>query len=214
MSFGMVPSHLPRSSEIERWPVFTKEAPLSILVSACVTGVACGTDATAYGAPYPHTARLLALPNVRPVPFCPEDFAFGTPRAIPDIHGGTGFDVLDGRAHVISSTGEDWTAPMLEAAHAMLDLARREHVRLALLMDISAACGSQVIYLGARSDGVYQRGPGVGAALLIRNGIPVFSPRDHRTLGAVVHALDPDAAPDPGARDHHESDWYVEHFGV
>lgn len=39
---------------------------------------------------------LLDLPNVRAVDFCPEDDAFGTPCATPDIHGGNGFDVLDG----------------------------------------------------------------------------------------------------------------------
>ena len=54
------------------------------------------------------------------VAFCPEDLAFGTPREISDIHGGTGFDVLDGQARVLSESGRDWTAAMLEAAHAML----------------------------------------------------------------------------------------------
>jgi len=30
--------------------------------------------------------------------FCPEDFALGTPREIPDIQEGNGFDVLDGKS--------------------------------------------------------------------------------------------------------------------
>lgn len=209
----MTPLHLPTPAEIDGWPVFSSERPLRLLVSECITGVGCGTDGTAYGAPYPHTARLLGLPNVAVVAFCPEDFAFGTPRRVPDIHGGTGFDVLDGRARVISDAGDDWTDPMLTAAHAMLELAQREGVRLALLMDISAACGSQVISLGARSDGVRQPGQGVGAALLIRHGIPVVSQRDYRTLSRIVHRLDPTVAVDPDARDHHESEWYVETFG-
>ena len=141
-------------------------------------------------------------------PFCPEDFAFGTPREIPDIHGGNGFDVLDGRARVISSSGEDWTAPMIEAGHAMLALAHREQVQLALLMDISAACGSQVVYLGNRSGGgVYQAGQGVCTALLIRHGIPVVSQRDHRSLGRIIAKLDPSYEPDTPAIDHHETDW-------
>jgi uncharacterized protein YbbK (DUF523 family) len=156
--------------------------------------------------------RLLSLPNVRPVPFCPEDFAFGTPREIPDIHGGNGFDVLDGSARVVSSSGEDWTAPMLEAAAAMLALAHREHVGLALLMDISAACGSQVIYLGNRSDGVYQAGQGVCTALLIRAGLPVVSQRDHRCIGRIIAKLDPSYESDTTARDHHETDWYLASF--
>ena len=205
-------SHLPTVADLARWPQFTSAVPLSVLVSACITGSRCGTDGSAYGAPYPHTTRLLSLPNVRPVPFCPEDFAFGTPREIPDIHGGDGFDVLDGRARVLSSSGDDWTAPMLEAANAMLALAHREHVGLALLMDISAACGSQVIYLGNRSDGVYQAGQGVCTARLIRAGIPVVSHRDHRTICRITATLDPSHEPDTTARDHHETDWYRANF--
>jgi len=208
----VTPSHLPSAADIARWPQFTRTAPLNVLVSACITGSRCGTDGSAYGAPYPHTTRLLSLSNVRPVPFCPEDFAFGTPREIPDIDGGNGFDVLDGNARVISSSGEDWTTPMLEAAAAMLALEHREHVRLALLMDISAACGSQVIYLGNRSDGVYQAGQGVCAALLIRAGSPVVSQRDHRSIGRIMAKLDPSYELDTTACDHHETDWYLANF--
>jgi uncharacterized protein YbbK (DUF523 family) len=201
-------------SEVEQWPTFRVDAPLKVLVSACITGVSCGADGTSYGAPYPHTAHLLALPNVVAVPFCPEDFALGTPRAIPDIEGGNGFDVLDGKARVVTSAGRDCTREMLDAAHTMLERARAEDVRLALLMDISAACGSQVIHLGDRRNGVYQRGPGVCAALLFRHRIPIVSQRDFKTLGAIVHKLDPTAVPSPEARDHHESEWLHSYFGA
>jgi uncharacterized protein YbbK (DUF523 family) len=186
---------------------------LKLLASACLLGVPCGVDGTSYGAPYAQTERLVGLPNVDVISFCPEDFAFGTPRETPDLHGGNGFDVLDGRARVLSDTGEDWTERMLGAAQVMLTLAQQNDVRLALLMDISAACGSQVIYLGRRSDGRHQAGPGVCAALLIRHGIRVVSQRDHRTLDALLRKLDPAHRPDPAARDHHETPWYVETFG-
>jgi uncharacterized protein YbbK (DUF523 family) len=206
-------THLPSELDIAAWPTFTEESPLELLVSACLSGVPCGVDGTSYGAPYPHTTHLLRLPNVHVVAFCPEDFAFGTPRATPDIHGGDGFDVLDGTARVLSDTGEDWTAQMLDAAQAMLEVAQKNHVRLALLMDISAACGSQVIHNGARSDGIYQAAQGVCAALLIRHGFKVLSQRDHRTLETLLSKLDPAHLPVPTARDHHESPWYVETFG-
>jgi uncharacterized protein YbbK (DUF523 family) len=206
-------THLPSEVEIAAWPTFTRERPLELLVSSCLTGVLCGVDGTSYGAPYPHTDWLVHLPNVHVVAFCPENFAFGTPRAIPDIHGGTGFDVLDGRARVLSDTGENWTAQMLGAAETMLRVAQESSVRLALLMDISAACGSQVIYEGARSEGRHQAGQGVCAALLIRHGIKVLSQRDHRSLDSVLSKLDPSYQADPAARDHHETPWYVETFG-
>jgi uncharacterized protein YbbK (DUF523 family) len=205
---------LPTPDAIERWPEFTTKTPLKVLVSACITGVACGSDASSYGAPYPNTARLLALPNVAAVLFCPEDFALGTPRDIPDIQGGDGFDVLDGRATVVTAAGRDCTREILDAAEAMLALAQREQVEIALLMDISAACGSQVIYLGARSHGVYQRGQGVCAALLTRHGIPVVSQRDFRTLDLISHKLDPTIHVRPDSVDHHETEWYRTHFGT
>jgi uncharacterized protein YbbK (DUF523 family) len=207
-----VPAHLPPSHDIEHWPRFTESSPLKVLVSACITGVLCGSDGSAYGAPYPHTTALLSLPNVHAVPFCPEDFALGTPREVPDIHGGDGFNVLDGNARVLTASGRDCTAEILESAVEMLERAQRAGVRLALLMDISAACGSQVIYLGDRSGGVYQRGLGVCAALLARNDIPIVSQRDYKTLGAIVHKLDPSVPLAIAARDHHESDWYRSYF--
>jgi uncharacterized protein YbbK (DUF523 family) len=174
--------------------------------------VPCGLDSS-YGAPYSYTSHLLHLPNVHVVGFCPEDFAFGTPRATPDIHGGNGFDVLDGTARVLSDTGEDWTVQMIDAAETMLRIAQANDVRLALLMDISAACGSQVIYDGPRSAGRHQPGQGVCAALLIRHGIRVLSQRDHRTLEVLLTKLDATHQTDPASRDHHETSWYVEIFG-
>jgi hypothetical protein len=102
---------------------------------------------------------------------------------------------------------------MVVAAYAMLTLAQHNLVHLALLTDISAACGSQVIYRGARSEGMHQAGQGVCAALLIRNGFKVVSHRDHRSLDRVMHKLEPSVELDPTARDHHETDWYVDHLG-
>lgn len=206
-------SHLPSEAEIAAWPTFTREHPLEVLASACLTGIPCGVDGTSYGAPYSHTDHLLHLPNVHVLDFCPEDFAFGTPRRTPDIHGGTGFDVLDGAARILSDAGEDWTAQLLGAAQSMLRVAQENNVRLALLMDISAACGSQVIYDGPRSEGRHRAGQGVCAALLIRHGFKVVSQRDHRTLDVLLSKLDPSYQADPAARDHHETPWYVETFG-
>jgi uncharacterized protein YbbK (DUF523 family) len=157
---------------------------------------------------------LFQLPNVRVLTFCPEDLAFGTPRSTPDIHGGDGFDVLDGRARVLNDSGEDWTDPMLGAASAMLAVAQQNDVRVALLTDISAACGSQVIYDGDRSRGRHRAGQGVCAALLIRHGIKVLSQRDHWTLDSILCKLDVTHQRDPMARDHHETQWYIDTLGA
>jgi uncharacterized protein YbbK (DUF523 family) len=203
--------HVATEGTIMSWPEFTPERPLRVLASGCLAGRPCGSDGSTSGE-YPTAVAILALPNVRAVDFCPEDFAFGTPRATPNLFGGDGFDALDGRARVLTDDGEDWTDGMVRAAHKMLEHARAHDVHIALLMDISAACGTQVIYDGPRRLHVYRAGPGVAAALLIRNGIPVVSQRDFRTLGLILRRLGrPDLSP-PAGSNHHESEWYGQYF--
>ncbi len=189
--------------------------PWRVLVSGCLAGWPCGVDGTDYGMA-PRLADLRPYPQVLWVPFCPEDAGIGTPRTMPDIHGGDGFDVLDGRARVVDERGADLTSEMVSGAHAMLEHARAHDVELAILTDMSAACGSQVISDGCRlvpqSERRYRRGVGVGTALLLRAGVPVVSQRDYATLGHLRALLDPSFVPDPDARDHHESAWFVSWF--
>jgi uncharacterized protein YbbK (DUF523 family) len=208
------PAHLPTAEQIASWPAFSPEQPLRILVSGCLAGEHCGYDGTSYGE-HAIVAKLFGLPNVQVFNFCPEDFSFGMPRELCNIHGGDGFDVLDGRAWVRTDAGEDWTGAMTEAAGHMLELAKAKRVHVAVLMDISGACGSQVIYDGPRHLNVYRRGPGVCAALLIRCGIPVVSQRDFRTLALLFRKLGHgELGPPEPARDHHETDWYQAYFGA
>ena len=208
--------HLPTQAFFRSLPTFTVDAPMRILMSGCLAGQPCGVDGTSYG--QHAVGRLATLSNVRLVTFCPEDFSFGTPRETPNIHGGDGFDVLDGRARVLTESGVDWTDGMIAAAERMLQVARDNAVHIAVLMDMSAACGSQVISDGHRAlpqeQRRYRRGPGVGAALLMRNGITAVSQRDHRTLQWLYRTLDSSHVVDPTAIDHHESEWYCRYFGT
>ncbi len=189
--------------------------PLRLLVSGCLTGLACKWDLVPYGEA-PVAEAILALPNVRPFPVCPEDRAFGTPRALCNLHGGDGFDAWEGRARVLTEEGVDWTAPLLAACEAITARAVADRIELALLLDMSAACGSQVISDGHRliPDRRYRRGAGVMAAALRRAGIPVVSQRDFATLERLWNRLDPTHPVDTAARDHHETDWYREYFAV
>ncbi len=193
----------------------TRENPLRILMSACLSGIYCGYDGTANGE-YPSALKILTYDTVRVVRFCPEDFAFGTPRAMCDIHGGTGFDVLDGKARVLTEKGDDWTTGMIAASEKMLALATQEAIELAVLMDISAACGSQVIYDGNRfsENKVYQIGAGVCAAQLLRNGFQVISQRDYAALEILYAKINGNHRIDTTKKDHHEIDWYKEYFKV
>jgi uncharacterized protein YbbK (DUF523 family) len=193
----------------------TKEDPLRILMSACLAGVTCGYDGTANGE-YPSALRLLTYDTVKVTRFCPEDFAFGSPREMCDIHGGTGNDVLDGKAKVLTESGRDWTEGLIKAAQKMLQTAQQSGTELAVMMDISAACGSQVIYSGNRfaENKVYQVGAGVCAALLMRNEIKVISQRDYAALEIVYAKVDPTHQPDISKIDHHQTEWYRSYFGV
>jgi uncharacterized protein YbbK (DUF523 family) len=187
--------------------------PWRVLVSGCLAGWACGVDGSDYGLAA-GLRDLFALPTLRALPFCPEQHALGTPRTMPDIHAGDGADVVAGRARVLDEHGADLTSKMLEGARAMLAFAQREGAELAILTDMSAACGSQVISLGCRLVPVrrYQKGVGVTTALLLERGIPVVSQRDFHTLALLRARLDPGYEPPPGARDHHEHPWTLEHL--
>jgi uncharacterized protein YbbK (DUF523 family) len=83
-------------------------------------------------------------------------------------------DVIAGRAKVLDEHGQDLTREMVEGARAMLAFARDARAELAILTDMSAACGSQVISDGCRLVAVrrYQKGVGVATALLVEAGIP------------------------------------------
>ncbi|MFA6261002.1 MAG: 2-thiouracil desulfurase family protein [Bacteroidia bacterium] len=192
-----------------------RENPLRILMSSCLTGVMCGYDGTANGE-YPSALKLLQFDTVRIKTFCPEEFSFGSPREMCDLHGGTGFDVLDGKAKMLSESGIDWTEGILRASEKMLELAVKENIELAVMMDVSGACGSQVIYDGNRfgENKVYQIGAGVCAAQLMRHGFKVISQRDFASLEILYSKIDPLHRIDSSKIDHHETDWYKEYFRV
>jgi uncharacterized protein YbbK (DUF523 family) len=191
----------------------TKENPLRVLVSSCLTGILCGYDGTANGE-YPSVLKLLNYETVKLVKFCPEEYSFGSPREMCDIHGGTGMDVLDGKAKVLSDSGIDWSDGMIKASLKMLEIAKIETIDLAVMMDVSAACGSQVIYNGNRfaENKVYQIGAGVCAAQLIRAGYKVISQRDFASLEILYSKIDSSHIVNSEAKDHHQIDWYKEYF--
>lgn len=159
---------------------------------------------------------MLNYDNIKLITFCPEDYSFGTPRETCDIHGGTGMEVLNGKAKVLTETGKDWTEGMVKASEKMLQIAKKQNIELAIMMDISAACGSQVIYDGNRfsENKRYQIGAGVCAAQLIRNGFKVISQRDFASLEILYSKIDNTHQVNTEAKDHSETDWYKDYFRV
>jgi uncharacterized protein YbbK (DUF523 family) len=191
----------------------TKNAPLRILTSSCLIGTMCGVDGTNYGE-YASVLKLMNYTNVKLIPFCPEDYSFGTPREMCDIHGGTGIDVLNGTAKVITESGQDWTNKMIKASLKMLEIAKKEKIELAIMMDISAACGSQVIYNGNRKvkNPIYQIGMGVCGAQLKKHGFKIISQRDFKSLEILYSKIDVNHIIDINAKDHDQNEWYIKYF--
>ena len=191
----------------------TKNDPLRILVSACLTGVKCGVDGDNYGE-YPSVLKLLDYKNVRLIPFCPEDLSFGTPRETCDIYGGDGFDVLNGKAKVLTTSGVDWTEGILKAADKMLDIAIQNKIELAVMMDVSAACGNHVIYDGDRfaENKKYQIGMGVCGAKLAQAGFKIISWREYACLEVLYSRIDPHHKINEEAQDFDQHVWYSGYF--
>jgi len=155
-----------------------------ILISACLLGRPVRYDGSGKLLADPRFDRWLA--EGRLVPICPELVGgLAVPRPAAEITGGSGDDVLAGRARVVTATGEDVTAAFLAGAEAALDLARRNGCVHALLIDRSPSCGSLKIYDGTFS-GRRIAGAGVTAALLAAHGIGVFADHEIDRLAKAV----------------------------
>jgi uncharacterized protein YbbK (DUF523 family) len=204
---------MPDKEYLGKLRIPTRAEPLRILVSACLAGVKCGVDGDNYGE-YPSVLKLLNYDNVQLIQFCPEEFSFGTPRQICDIHGGDGFDVLEGKARVLTSSGTDWTGGMIKASEKMLQVADDNKIELAIMMDVSAACGNHVIYDGNRcvENKKYQIGMGVCGAQLSKAGYKIISWREYESLEILYSRIDPNHKVDKHAKDFDQNEWYINNF--
>jgi uncharacterized protein YbbK (DUF523 family) len=175
--------------------------------------VKCGVDGDNYG-DYPTVLKLLKYDTVKLIQFCPEDFTFGTPREMCDIHGGDGLDVLEGRAKVLTASGINWSEGMIKASEKMLQVAKDNAIELAIMMDVSAACGNHVIYDGNRlsENKKYQIGMGVCGAQLTRAGYKIISWREYESLEILYSKIDPSHTINKEAQDFDQHEWYKEYF--
>ena len=128
-----------------------------ILLSSCLAGFNVRYDG---GSAYrPLAVKLLALG--------------AAPREPAEIQGGTGADVLTGRARVVTRSERDVTAAYLAAAQRVLAIAQKHRVTVAYLKQKSPACGTREVYDGSFT-GRRIAGSGVTAALLRQHGVQVF----------------------------------------
>ena len=140
------------------------------LVSACLLGLSTRFD----GRHNYNAAVVEFCRRNRVIPVCPEQLGgLPTPRPAAEICRGDGVAVLGGRARVLTRDAVDCTAQFMRGAALVLQLAELVFVDGAILKERSPSCGLTAIYDGTFS-GVQIAGLGVTAALLRRNGIPVF----------------------------------------
>ena len=145
-----------------------------ILVSACLLGHNVKFNGGA------NTNELLLKYNERGrfIAVCPECFAMlPVPRPPMEIQEGTGKKVLMGKARVVDENGMDTTNYLLTGADKILKIAEAYHARVAILKEGSPSCGVKKIHSG-HFDGKKIKGQGVAAALLMKNGLTVYSEKD------------------------------------
>ncbi|MBI5116611.1 DUF523 domain-containing protein [Candidatus Poribacteria bacterium] len=105
------------------------------------------------------------------IPLCPEQLGgLSTPRLRAEIAEGSGEDVLDGKSAVILEDGTDMTLQFLRGANEVLRIVNELGIRRFYMKTKSPSCGVGKIYV----NGKLQKGNGVCAALLLREGIELI----------------------------------------
>ncbi|MGQ1594555.1 DUF523 domain-containing protein [Acinetobacter baumannii] len=142
-----------------------------LLISACLIGEPVRYD----GRSCLYTTLKQLFLNKKAHALCPELLGgFTTPRLPAEIVGGTGQDVLDGKAKILDLSGLDVTELYLKGAYRTLDIARQIQATCVVLKENSPSCGSQKIYNGT-FQGEKITGVGITTALLQRHGFEVIS---------------------------------------
>ena len=101
-----------------------------IAISACLLGEPCRYDASNN-----KNERLLEkLKGYELIPFCPEDYAFGSPRPTMDL-----VKTSQGNRAISNKTGEDISSPIIDYAKAFFDA--NPQIDLFIGKDRSPSCG-------------------------------------------------------------------------
>nr|MDH3075987.1 DUF523 domain-containing protein [Bacillus velezensis]MDH3092071.1 DUF523 domain-containing protein [Bacillus velezensis] len=142
-----------------------------ILVSSCLGGIECR-----YNGSHAASEKIRRLvEEKKAVMVCPELLGgFTTPREPAEIIGGTGEDVLNGTAKIVTASGEDVTALYMDGAEKTLAYAKEIGAATVILKENSPSCGGGFIYDGTFS-GKKILGDGITSALLKRAGRRVLS---------------------------------------
>jgi uncharacterized protein YbbK (DUF523 family) len=101
-----------------------------IAISACLLGKPCRYDAT----DNKDSILLEQLQKETLIPFCPEDFAFGSPRPTMDL-----IRTDTGDKAISNVTGEDLSTPVIDYAKTFFEI--HSDIDLVIGKDRSPSCG-------------------------------------------------------------------------
>ena len=122
------------SSIMDSCRIITSSKQYAFAASACLLGYRCRYD----GRTSPSPTLVKRVANEAVLPVCPEELGgLPTPRVPSYLHGGDGFDVLEGRARVLNGNGLDVTDAFLKGAFAALRKIREEDVQVCFMKDKS-----------------------------------------------------------------------------
>jgi uncharacterized protein YbbK (DUF523 family) len=149
-----------------------------IIVSACLAGVNTRYD----GKNKLIEAVQKLVGQKKAIPLCPEALGgLGVPRKPAEIAGGTGEDVLDGKAIVKDEDGNDVTEEFIFGAKIIVKTVKRMNAAAVILKTKSGSCGYGKIYDGTFS-GKLRDGNGVLTAMLLREGIKIYTEENFEEL--------------------------------
>lgn len=141
-----------------------------VAISSCLMGSKCRYNGT-----MSHKNYFSNDFNQAYIEICPEILAgFKTPRLPCEIVGGSGEDVLLGKAKVMDREGNDITEQMITGAKKALAICLQKKVTVAYLQARSPSCGYGTIYDGSFTSTLIT-GNGILSALLLQNKIKVIN---------------------------------------
>lgn len=103
---------------------------MKVAISACLLGETCRYD----GSSNKNTALLEILKDAILIPFCPEAYAFGTPRPTMDL-----IQTSKGKKAFSNATGEDLSVPVIQYAKNFFE--KHHDIDFYIGKDRSPSCG-------------------------------------------------------------------------
>ncbi len=147
------------------------------IISGCLVGINCKYDGKNNLSDI-NPKILKEYKQGKLIPVCPEQLGgLPTPREGAQIHKGSGNDVLNKKAKIITRQGIDVTEQFIKGAKETLKIIKSLNIKEVIFKQRSPSCGCGQIYDGTFTKTI-KKGNGVTTALLKRNGIKIKTEED------------------------------------